>query len=347
MKKINFALIGCGRIAKKYIEIFHDKLIENGQLVAVCDVNFARAKETAEILHVSAYSDMHQMMQEQGDVIDVVILLTESGLHAALTLSLVPYGKHIVVEKPIALTLEDADKMIHACDKAGIKLFVVKQNRYNLPVQKLREVYDQGLFGKIVMGTIRLRWCRTQEYYNQDSWRGTRMGEGGIFANQASHYLDVLTWFLGAPLSVFAKSRCALVDIETEDTGVAIMTFKSGALGIVEATTAARPFDVEGSFSLLGEKGMAEIDGFALNKMRHWHFSSPRPDLNISLEEFSEDPPNVYGFGHVRYLNHVVDCIQNNRHAFVDGLEGRKSLEIIEGIYQSIDEGKEIFFKDS
>jgi UDP-N-acetyl-2-amino-2-deoxyglucuronate dehydrogenase len=346
MENINFALIGCGRVAKKYIEVFRDKLIQKGRIVSVCDINFERAKEAGEILDVPAYSDMHHMMAEQGNRIQALILLTESGLHAELTLNLAPYGKHLIVEKPITLTLEDADKMILACKKKNIRLFVVHQNRYNLSVQKLREVYDQGHFGKIVMGTARMRWCRTQDYYDQTAWHGTRKGEGGLFLNQAIHYLDLLTWFLGEPLSVYAKSRCALVDIETEDTGIAVITFKNGALGVIEATTAARPCDIEGSFSLLGEKGMAEIDGFALNKMRHWHFSTSHPDLKIAVEDFSESPPNVYGFGHIRYLNHVVDELQGNPHGLPEGLEGRKSLELAVGIYRSIEKGKEILFKN-
>ncbi len=321
MENINFALIGCGRVAKKYIEVFYDNLIEKGRIIAVCDVNFARAREAAETLYIPAYSDIYQMMEEQGKHIHALILLTESSLHAELTLSLAPYGKHLIVEKPIALTLEDADKMIDACKRENIRLFVVHQNRYNLSVQKLREVYEQGHFGKIVMATARMRWCRTQDYYAQTPWHGTRQGEGGLFLNQAIHYLDLLTWFLGEPLSVFAKSRCALVDIETEDTGIAVITFKNGTLGIVEATTATRPCDIEGSFSLLGEKGMAEIDGFALNQMRHWRFSESHPDLKIAVEDFSEHPPNVYGFGHTRYLNHVVDELHG--HSQFAGRSGR------------------------
>ncbi len=244
----------------------------------------------------------------------------------------------------MALTLDGADSMIEACDREGIKLFVVKQNRYNLPVQKLRDVYEKGAFGKIVMGTVRVRWCRKQEYYDQNSWRGTWAMDGGVFANQASHHIDLLTWFLGEPISVFAKSRTALVDIEAEDTGVAIVTFKNGVIGVIEATTAVRPVDIEGSLSVLGETGMAEISGFAVNQLKHWHFEN-KDVQNINLSEFSENPKNVYGLGHVRYLNHVVDCIKNNSASLVDGLEGRKSLELISAIYESFETGKEVFLR--
>lgn len=341
---LNFALIGCGRISKKYAEIFSQALVDNAQIIAVCDIVKDKADIVAEILKVPAYTDMHQMMQEMEEKIDVLVILSESGLHAKHTLELAPYKKHIVVEKPIALTINDAEQMIQACQNVGSKLFVVKQNRYNLPVQKLREVYDQGEFGKIVMGTVRVRWCRDQTYYDQDPWRGTWSMDGGVFTNQASHHVDLLTWFMGTPVSVFAKSRTALVDIEAEDTGVAVITFSSGAIGIVEATTAARPIDLEGSLSILGEKGTVEIAGFAVNQLKHWHFKNPKVQ-KVNLDEFSENPKNVYGFGHVRYLNHVVDCILNDKKPPIDGSEGLKSLELISAIYESIETGKEIFLK--
>ena len=341
---INFAFVGCGRIAQKYTEIFATKLVDGAQVVSVCDTNHHNAESTGSKLNVPFYTDMHKMMQVDGKLIHAVIIMTESGNHAQNVIELSAYKKHIIVEKPMALTLDGADSMIEACDREGIKLFVVKQNRYNLPVQKLRDVYEKGAFGKIVMGTVRVRWCRKQEYYDQNSWRGTWAMDGGVFANQASHHIDLLTWFLGEPVSVFAKSRTALVDIEAEDTGVAIVTFKNGVIGVIEATTAVRPVDIEGSLSVLGETGMAEISGFAVNQLKHWHFEN-KDVQNINLSEFSENPKNVYGLGHVRYLNHVVDCIKNNSASLVDGLEGRKSLELISAIYESFETGKEVFLR--
>jgi predicted dehydrogenase len=282
------------------------------------------------------------MMKAGGDRIDIVSILTESGLHARHCIEMARYGKHIVVEKPMALTLDDADQMIAACDRAGIKLFVVKQNRYNLPVTKLMESLRSGRFGKIVLGTVRVRWCRTQAYYDQAPWRGTWALDGGVFSNQASHHVDLLQWCLGEPVSVFAKSRTALVNIEAEDTGVAVITFRSGAIGIVEATTAARPKDTEGSLSILGENGLVEIGGFAVNNLKTWNFTTPQAGDEDVLTKFSEDPPNVYGFGHKAYLNHVVKSIENKTPSLVDGLEGRKSLELISAIYESIETGKEV-----
>lgn len=279
--------------------------------------------------------------------IQVVNILTESGNHAKHTVDIVKkYKKHIVTEKPMALTLEDADAMIRVCDENGVKLFVVKQNRYNLPVMKLREALENGKLGKLVMGSVRVRWCRPQAYYDQDAWRGTWAMDGGVFTNQASHHIDLLEWMLGEPVSVFAKSRTAIADIETEDTGVAIITFKSGAIGVVEATTATRPKDLEGSLSVLGEKGSVVIEGFAVNKMKTWEFQNESEDeKNEVLKNYNENPNNVYGFGHIRYLDNVCDSLLHNKKALVGGLEGRKSLELINAIYESIETGKEISLK--
>lgn len=332
---IGFALVGCGRIAVRHADLLASGQIAGARLAAVCDVKPERAAAFGERYGVPHFTDMHAMVQAEDRRIDVLSILTESGKHAAHCLALAPYGKHIVVEKPMALTLDDADTMIHACDAAGVKLFVVKQNRYNLPVQAARKALLDGRFGRLVMGTVRVRWCRTQAYYDQDPWRGTWALDGGVFANQASHHIDLLEWFLGEPLSVFARARTALVDIEAEDTGVAVITFRNGALGIVEATTATRPVDLEGSLSILGETGTVEIAGFAVNEVRTWAFA--REEANDEgIRRGGEAPPNVYGFGHRAYLNNVVDAIANGGPSLVDGLEGRKSLELISGIYESI-----------
>jgi predicted dehydrogenase len=232
--------------------------------------------------------------------------------------------------------------MIQACDDNGIKLFVVKQNRFNVPVQKLREALDQGRFGRLVMGTVRVRWCRTQDYYDKDAWRGTWSMDGGVLTNQASHHVDLLEWMMGDVESVVAMSRTALVDIETEDTAVVLLRFVNGALGVIEATTATRPSDLEGSISILGEKGSVEIGGFAVNRMKTWRFAEPFPEDETVLERFSENPPDVYGYGHRAYYEHVVDSIQNSKRQLVDGLEGRKSLELINAIYESIESGQEV-----
>ena len=339
---LGFALVGCGRIARRHADLLGGQQIEGARLAAVCDSKPSRAADFGNRFEVPHFDDMHRMMESMQREIDVVAILTESGNHAKHTIALAKYGKHIVVEKPMALSLADADDMIRTCDLAGIKLFVVKQNRFNLPVVKLREALERGRFGKLVMGSVRVRWMRPQSYYDQDAWRGTWALDGGVFANQASHHIDLLEWMLGEPESVFARARRALVDIEAEDTGVAIIKFANGALGVVEATTAARPKDLEGSLSILGERGTVEIGGFAVNEMRTWHFTDQTPEDARILERFSENPPNVYGFGHAAYLNHVVKTIHSGGRALVDGLEGRKSLELIVAMYESIASGQDV-----
>jgi UDP-N-acetyl-2-amino-2-deoxyglucuronate dehydrogenase len=340
--KLGFALVGCGRIAERHAELLAGGRVTGARLVGVCDIRPERAESIGTRHKVPAFRDMHEMMNRLAGAIDVACILTESGAHARHCIALAGYRKHIVVEKPMALTLPDADRMIRACDEAGVKLFVVKQNRYNRPVRKLREALEQGRFGRLVMGTARVRWMRDQAYYDQSAWRGTWAEDGGVFANQASHHIDLLEWMLGEPESVFAYGRTALVKIETEDTGVAIIRFRSGALGVIEATTATRPKDLEGSVSILGEGGTVEIGGFAVNEMKVWNFVDPRPEDAAVIAEYRENPPNVYGFGHGAYLEHVVDSVANARPSLVDGLEGRKSLELITAIYESIETQREV-----
>ncbi|MBF0208099.1 MAG: Gfo/Idh/MocA family oxidoreductase [Oligoflexia bacterium] len=340
---LHFALVGCGRIAQRHAELLGSGQINGAKLVAVCDWEEVKARKIAQRFTIPYYAEMNDMMNHED--IDVACVLTPSGMHAQHVTLLSQHKKHIVVEKPMALTLESADAMIAACVENGIKLFVVKQNRFNLPIRKLKEALDHGRFGKLVMGTVRVRWCRTQEYYNESTWRGTWQLDGGVFTNQASHHIDLLEWMMGDVESVFAKGQTALVDIETEDTGVAVLKFKNGALGIIEATTATRPRDLEGSISILGEKGTVVVAGFAVNKIDKWIFADKKEEDSKIIEECSENPPDVYGFGHQVYLNHVVDCINSNKKALIDGLEGRKSLELISAIYESIETGREVYLR--
>jgi len=340
---IKFALVGCGRIAKRHSELLGLKQIERAELVAVCDIDSKKSDKISSQFSVSKYTDMDEMMKKED--IDVVVVLTPSGLHAEHVVRLSKYGKHIMVEKPMALTLDDADAMIAACDRNSCKLFIIKQNRFNVPVVKLHSALDAGRFGKLVLGTVRVRWARHQAYYDQDSWRGTWAMDGGVLTNQASHHVDMLEWMMGSVESVFAKSMTALVDIEAEDTAIVTLKFKNGALGIIEATTATRPGDLEGSISILGGKGAVVIGGFAVNKMLTWSFDHEEEGDKEVLERYSVNPPNVYGFGHQAYYEHVVDCISSGKQNLVDGLEGRKSIELISAIYESIETGKEVFLR--
>ncbi|WP_314955451.1 Gfo/Idh/MocA family oxidoreductase [Bradyrhizobium cosmicum] len=337
---IRFGLLGCGRISKRHSELLGNGQIEGARLVAVCDKLGARADAVATKFSVSAYDDLDDMLARKD--IDAVAVLTPSGMHPQHAIACARAGKHVVVEKPMALRLQDADDMIRACDEAGVKLFVVKQNRFNVPVVKAREALDAGRFGRLVLGTVRVRWCRDQAYYDQDAWRGTWGYDGGVLTNQASHHIDMLEWFFGDVVSVHAKATTALVKVETEDTAVATLKFRNGALGIIEATTAVRPKDLEGSLSILGEKGTVEIAGFAVNQIRHWNFVDELPSDKVVMEKFSVNPPNVYGFGHQAYYQHVVDCLLHQRAALVDGLQGRKSLELISALYESIETGQEV-----
>lgn len=342
MKPLNFALMGCGRISRKHWETLTST--EGASLVAVCDIKEERAKGLGEKLGIPFYFDHNEMLAKED--IDVVNILTPSGMHAEHTIDVVKkYKKHIVCEKPMALTLKDADEMIKVCNEKGVKLFVVKQNRYNLPVIKLREALEEGRFGKLVLGTVRVRWMRDQSYYDQDSWRGTWAMDGGVFSNQASHHIDLLEWMMGEPVEVSATTATRLVKIEAEDTGIATVKFKNGSLGVIEATTATRPEDIEGSISILGERGTVEIGGFAMNEIKVWKFVDKRQEDQEVMTKFKENPPNVYGFGHVRYLQQVIESLRNDRKTSVDGVEGRKSLRTIVALYESAEKGKPVRIK--
>lgn len=340
---LKLALIGCGRISKRHSELLGLKQIKGAELAAVCDTVLDKAKKIGLQFNVPAYADMDEMMKNEN--IDVAVVLTPSGLHAEHVINLAKYGKDIIVEKPMALTLDDADAMIEECDKNNCRLFIIKQNRFNVPVVKLREAQQAKRFGKLILGTVRVRWARHQQYYDQDAWRGTWAMDGGVLTNQASHHVDLLEWMMGDVESVFAHATTALADIEAEDTAVVTVKFKSGALGIIEATTAARPKDLEGSISILGEKGSVVIGGFAVNKMECWAFEEDLEGDDKVLEQFSVNPPNVYGFGHQAYYEHVVECISGSGKNLVDGLQGRKSIELINAIYESVETGKEVFLR--
>jgi UDP-N-acetyl-2-amino-2-deoxyglucuronate dehydrogenase len=323
-------LIGCGRISPKHIEVMSN--LPGVKLAGVCDIRHDRLAKAAAASGAEPFNDYMDMVRAVRP--DIVSVLTESGSHAQIACDVVPYTRNIVVEKPMALTLDDADRMIGACDHAGVSIFVVKQNRYNRPVVKLRQALDAGRFGKLALGTVRVRWCRPQSYYDQDPWRGTWKDDGGVFANQASHHVDLLQWMMGPVESVQSYTATRLVDIEVEDVGLAILKFTSGALGVVEATTCARPTDLEGSLSILGERGAVVLGGFAVNRVDTWNFDVPSAE-DEDAAEWSQNPPSVYGYGHLEFYKDIIGCIRDKRRAMLDGLEGRKSLELIIAIYQA------------
>lgn len=335
MKRI--ALVGCGRISDRHLKVI--SAIPDLKLVGVCDINKDRVRAVSEEYGVPGHVCALEMVKDLKP--DIVSILTDSGLHPVIGRELAPHVPVLIVEKPMALTLDDADRLIEVCEAHGTKLFVVKQNRFNPPIVALKNAVEGGRFGKMVMGTVRIRWARPQSYYDQDAWRGTWKLDGGVFTNQASHHLDLLQWIMGPVESVKAYISTRLVNIEAEDTGVAVLKFKSGALGVVEATTATRPKDLEGSISILGEKASVVIGGFSVNKPVTWNFLEPKPE-DSTIHELITNPPNVYGFGHLPYYQHVLECLDSGKNSMLSGLEGRKSLEIINALYDSAFNGREV-----
>jgi predicted dehydrogenase len=340
MNKMRFALVGCGSIARKHAHVVSQHL-DDAEIAAFVDLDLNRAEEFSAKYGAPAFRSPSEMMRALGDRVDAISVLTPSGAHCANVLELVEYGRPLVVEKPLALRLDDADRMIEACDAHGVKLFVVHQNRYNPPVVKAREALEQGRFGRLVLGTVRLRWTRDQAYYDSASWRGTWAHDGGVFMNQAVHHIDMLSWFMGNAETVRSMAATRLVKIEAEDTGVAVIRYNSGALGVLEATTGARPKDLEGSISILGEKGSVVIGGFFMNELVTWNFADKQPIDDVIFEKYGRNPAE---FGHNlgEYLKGVITSLRTRKAALVDGLEGRKSLELITALYESIENDADV-----
>ncbi len=336
-KSFRVALVGCGRISRNHVDAI--SLIDGLELVGVCDVDEPRAKALAEPLGIPAYSSYEKMLAEVD--CDVVAIATPSGLHPSQGVFAARAGKHVVTEKPMAISLKAADELVHACDDAGVQLFVVKQNRLNAPIQRLKQAVDKGRFGRLYLANCTVRWARPQEYYDQAPWRGTWEFDGGAFMNQASHYVDLIQWVVGPVQGVMAMTATLARKIETEDTGVAILRFRSGALGVIEVTMLTYPKNMEGSITLLGEKGSVKIGGTAVNKVERWEFADSEPDDEF-VRTMDSNPPNVYGYGHEGYYRNVLAVLRGEAKADTDGRAGRKSLELILGIYESAKTGCEV-----
>jgi predicted dehydrogenase len=266
--------------------------------------------------------------------IDVVSVAIPTGYHSEAVIAALNAGKHVIVEKPMALRVTDCRAMIDAAKKAGRRLFVVKQNRFNPAVQIAREALDSGRFGKLVLGTVRLRWCRHQSYYD-DGWHGTWALDGGVMSQQASHHLDLLQSFFGDIDYVQCQTATRLMKLEAEDTAAAVIRFKSGALGIFEATTATRPEDQEASLSILGELGSVIIGGRAVNRIEYWKFTQPQPADADIVKKYSQDVDHVYGHGHGPYYAHACEAILENKPGMVEGAEGKKNIDILSALYES------------
>jgi UDP-N-acetyl-2-amino-2-deoxyglucuronate dehydrogenase len=336
-RSIRIALVGCGRISGNHFDAF--RKIEGLELVAVCDTVEERARAAGESNDVPYFTSYERMLRDVE--CDAVVIATPSGLHPQHGVLAARAGKHVITEKPMAISLAAADELVHACDAAGVHLFVVKQNRLNPGVQLLKRALDKGRFGRIYLANTTVRWTRPQEYYDQAPWRGTWEFDGGAFMNQASHYVDLIQWLVGPVESVIAKTATLARRIEAEDTGIAVLKFRNGALGTIEVTMLAYPKNLEGSITILGEKGSVKIAGTAVNKVETWQFSDYDDDDKL-IEAAATNPPNVYGFGHEAYYRNVLKVLRGDAVPDTDGRAGRKSLELILGIYESAKIGREV-----
>jgi UDP-N-acetyl-2-amino-2-deoxyglucuronate dehydrogenase len=334
---IRVSLVGCGRISRNHFDAIAQ--IPDMRLVAVCDSVDERAREAGEQQGVPWFTHYESMLAEAPS--DAVVIATPSGLHPQHGVLAARSGRHVIAEKPMGISLAAADALVQACDDNNVKLFVVKQNRLNPPIQLLKRAIDRGRFGRIYMANCTVRWQRPQEYYDQAPWRGTWEFDGGAFMNQASHYVDLIQWLVGPVESVMAKTATLARRIEAEDSGVAVLKFRSGALGTIEVTMLTFPKNLEGSITILGEKGTVKIGGTAVNKVEHWLFADYDDDDKL-VEQANTNPTSVYGFGHVPYYRNVVAVLRGEARPDTDGRAGRKSLELILGIYESAKTGREI-----
>ena len=336
-RSFHLALVGCGRISRNHFEAL--ARIDGLTLSAVCDVVPERARAAGEQWGVPWFASYDEMLEKAES--DAVAICTPSGLHPQHGIAAARAGKHVISEKPMAITLSAADDLVQACDAAGVHLFVVKQNRLNPPVQLVKRAIDRGRFGRIYMANCTVRWTRPQEYYDQAPWRGTWEFDGGAFMNQASHYVDLVQWLVGPVDAVMARTATLARRIEAEDSGVALFRFRNGALGAMEVTMLTYPRNLEGSITILGEKGSVKIGGTAVNRVEQWLFSDYDDDDKL-VEGASTNPPNVYGFGHEAYYRNVLAVLRGEARADTDGRAGRKSLELILGIYESARTGREV-----
>lgn len=329
-KKMRFAVIGCGRIAPKHAESI--VALEEAELVAVCDVVPEKAQAFADKYGAKPYTSYQEMLEKED--IDVVTIATESDLHAPIGIYAAKAGKHVMVEKPMAMTLESADELIRTCYEAGVKLAVIHQNRFNKSIKLMREALEEGRFGKLTHGQATVRWNRNDEYYSQAPWRGTKLQDGGVLMNQSIHNIDLLQWTFGPVESVFGYTRTAMRKIEMEDVGVAVIKFKNGALGVIEAASTIYPKNIEETLNVFGETGSVIIGGIAVNRVETWEFPNSEEEKKEIFAGQESDPPNVYGFGHREVIKDMIDSIREDRTPAIPGEEGRKALEIILAIYK-------------
>lgn len=337
-RKIRFALVGCGRIAGKHFESFQ-KHTDRTELVAVCDTDPAALKSATESTGAKGYPSLDELLQAGG--FDVVVLTTPSGLHADQGVQVARAGYHVMTEKPMATRWDDGKRLVRACDDAGVRLFVVKQNRRNPTLQLLKRAVEKRRFGRIYMVNVNVFWTRPQAYYDSAKWRGTWEFDGGAFMNQASHYVDLLDWLIGPVESVQAFTATLARTIEVEDTGVVSIKWRSGALGSMNVTMLTYPQNLEGSITILGEKGTVKVGGVAVNEVQHWQFADADADDEL-VRKASYETTSVYGFGHPLYYDNVINTLRGDSEAETDGREGLRSLELLIAAYISARDGRRI-----
>jgi len=335
-KKIKIAVVGCGRISAKHFDAISN-YPDSLELVAICDVNQKIVDQHSSKFRVKGYISMLEMLDSEN--IDIVTICTPSGIHPDQAILAADYGVHVITEKPMATRWNDGLRMVRACDNAGVRLFVVKQNRNNSTLKLLKRAISEKRFGKIYMVNLNVFWTRPQEYYDSAKWRGTWELDGGAFMNQASHYVDLIEWLIGPVDSVQAMTATQARDIEVEDTGVMNIRWRSGALGSMNVTMLTYPKNYEGSITVIGEKGTVRIGGVAVNEIKQWEFNDKR-DYDDQVKSASYKTTSVYGFGHTLYYQNVIDVLKKKKAPEIDGREGLKSLEVLIAAYLSARDGQ-------
>lgn len=334
-RRLRIGVVGCGRISKSHFGSIL-QYPNDLELVAVCDVNKQVLEQASGEYGVKGYLELEEMLLSEA--LDLVVLCTPSGLHSSQAVMAAEHGVHVVTEKPMATRVDEGVRMIKACDEAGVRLFVVKQNRRNATLQLLKRAIDDKRFGSIKMVHINVFWTRPQEYYDQgQGWRGTWEFDGGAFMNQASHYADLVEWLIG-PVERVQAMMSTTRDIEAEDTGVVNIKWRNGALGSMAVTMLTYPKNLEGSITILGETGSVKIAGVAVNEIQNWEFADQR-GYDQDVRAASYETTSVYGFGHPFYYKNVIDVMRGDAKPDIDGREGLKSLEFLAAIYIAARDG--------
>ena len=334
-RKIRIAVVGCGRIAKNHFEAI-SQYPNDFEIIAVCDNDSAVLRSVSSKIDVTGYTELEIMLSVAKP--DLVVLCTPSGLHSKQTIMCAKYGVNVITEKPMATRYSDGRKMIEACDEAGVRLFVVKQNRQNATLQLLKRALNEERFGAIKLVNLNVFWTRPQEYYDNGlGWRGSWEFDGGAFMNQASHYVDLMDWMIG-PVERVQAMMSTTRDIEAEDTGVLNIKWRNGALGSMAVTMLTYPQNLEGSITILGETGTVKIGGVAVNEIQTWDFAEQR-DYDALIENANYQTTSVYGFGHPLYYQNVIDVMRGSAEPEVDGREGLKSLELLTAAYIAARDG--------